>query len=201
MLNVIWVICCVPIVTIGASTAALYEVIRELREGHDAHILRRFIAVFPHKFGKNLTVTVIYLAFFALTFFDLWYLSKYMGDTTIGAIAYGAVCAIALVLLTAACFVLPVAARSKLSVRAQFSQSFAMAIRHVGTALTVTLLLAIPVVIAVVIPGGLPFVMFFWGLLFSGISAWLILAVMVRAGIIADAAPKPSTIPADSSGD
>ena len=32
-LNVIWLICCIPIVTIGASTAALYSVMLKMVNG------------------------------------------------------------------------------------------------------------------------------------------------------------------------
>lgn len=187
MLNIAWIICCIPVVTVGASTAALYEVIRSMREGYDAHVLRQFFTAFPRNFRRNLTLTAICIVFIALAAFDLWYLSKYMGSTSLGPIGYGAVLTIAVVLLAGAGFIFPVASRSKLSVREQIAQSFTIALRHTGTAVVVLGIVGLPFVIATFVPGGLAFVIFFWGLLFSGISAWLIIALMVHSSIITDA--------------
>lgn len=46
LLNLIWVICCVPLITIGASTTALFAVARKLAAGEDCRVWRDFLRAF-----------------------------------------------------------------------------------------------------------------------------------------------------------
>lgn len=50
LLNVLWVLCCLPIVTIGASTTALYSVSLKLFRNEESYIIRSFF----HAFKENL---------------------------------------------------------------------------------------------------------------------------------------------------
>ncbi|MGO5363403.1 MULTISPECIES: hypothetical protein [unclassified Bifidobacterium] len=72
-------------------------------------------------------------------------------------------------------------------------------------ALIIVALMAIPVAVAVWVPGGLSFVGFFWGLLFAGCSAWLDVEVMRRQSVFddphvtADEAHNPLSAPSPTS--
>ena len=41
VLNVLWVLCSLPVVTIGPSTAALYQVLGKVIQGEDSHTARK----------------------------------------------------------------------------------------------------------------------------------------------------------------
>ena len=45
-LNIVWLICCIPIVTIGASTAALYSVMLKMVKNEEGYIFRSFFKAF-----------------------------------------------------------------------------------------------------------------------------------------------------------
>lgn len=184
MINIAWAVCCLPVVTIGASTAAMFEVVRCLHEDNDAHVLKRFSRAFMRRFTASLALELIAVVFLALGTFDLWYLTTLSPDTTFASLAYGVIIAIALIVAIGAGFVFPVTSRSKLSVGAQITQSFRIAIAHPVVALAVFALNALPVVIATFVPGGLFPVVFFWGLLLAAASAWLTIYLMLGAGII-----------------
>lgn len=47
VLNVLWVLCSLPVVTIGPSTAALYQVLGKVIQGEDSHTARKFFAAWP----------------------------------------------------------------------------------------------------------------------------------------------------------
>lgn len=185
MINVAWLVCCLPVVTIGASTAAMFEVVRALHEGRDGHVIRRFGRAFTRRFGISLALELIASAFIALGTFDLWYLTKQVADTTMASLGYGITVALALIVLAGAGFAFPVTSRSKLGVGEQIAQSFRVALAHPLTALIVLVLNLLPVAVAVFVPGGFAFVTFFWGLLFTAASAWITVYLMLRAGIIA----------------
>ena len=81
---------------------------------------------------------------------------------------------------------LPLASRSNLPAGGQFKRSAALVAAHPVAALSAFALAAIPCIIAVWMPGGLFFVIFFWGLLFAGCSSWLTAVLMRQQRVFAD---------------
>lgn len=62
-LNILWFICCIPIVTIGASTTALFYVTLKMSKNEEGNITRAFF----HSFKENLKQgTVIWLILLCL---------------------------------------------------------------------------------------------------------------------------------------
>ena len=45
-LNVLWLICCIPVFTIGASTTALYTVMLKMVKNEEGYIFRGFFKAF-----------------------------------------------------------------------------------------------------------------------------------------------------------
>lgn len=54
LLNILWVICSIPIITIGASTTALYSVNLNLLSENEGHITKAFFLRLLKKISKNL---------------------------------------------------------------------------------------------------------------------------------------------------
>ena len=62
MLSLLWAICCVPIVTIGSSTAALYDsVVRVTRKKED-DLFARFFGTFRRELKSGILSTLVWLA-------------------------------------------------------------------------------------------------------------------------------------------
>lgn len=72
VLNVLWLICCIPIITAGASTTALYFVSMKLVEGEDAHIARDFFRSFKENFFQGTLIWIGLLLFGAFIVYDLY---------------------------------------------------------------------------------------------------------------------------------
>ena len=53
MLNVLWFVCCIPLITIGASTAALWDVILRRVRDEDPSIVRDFFGSFKVNFKRG----------------------------------------------------------------------------------------------------------------------------------------------------
>ncbi len=63
-LSLMWLLCCFPVVTIGASTAALYDAtVRAYRRG-DKHSWQRFVRVFKENWKLGILPTLIFLVVF-----------------------------------------------------------------------------------------------------------------------------------------
>jgi len=61
-LNLLWFICCIPIVTIGASTTALYYTSLKIVRGEDHALLRTFFRSFRENFRQATVLWLILLA-------------------------------------------------------------------------------------------------------------------------------------------
>ena len=60
LMNAVWLVCCIPIVTIGASCTAMYRVMFDLHEDKNGR-LRDFFLYFKENFKKSTLLWLIYL--------------------------------------------------------------------------------------------------------------------------------------------
>lgn len=74
MLNVLWVILCIPIVTVGAATTALYRVCLNMIAGTDGSLFRDFFRAFRSNFKPATLTWLILLVPLALCCVNLWLL-------------------------------------------------------------------------------------------------------------------------------
>lgn len=72
VLNVLWLVCSLPVVTMGASCAALYQVLGKVIAGEDSHVARQFFRAWGENWKKATPVWLILLAVAALCGFDLY---------------------------------------------------------------------------------------------------------------------------------
>lgn len=65
ILNLLWLICSLPIITIGASTTALYSVTLKLVKNEEGYIAKGFLKAFKENFKQS---TLMWLLFMLLGF-------------------------------------------------------------------------------------------------------------------------------------
>ena len=61
-INLLWLLCCFPLITLGASGAALYDSVRHCFRGSERNPISRFFQSFRRDFKASLVPTVLYLA-------------------------------------------------------------------------------------------------------------------------------------------
>ena len=71
MLNVVFLICCLPIVTIGASLTALHYVTLKMTRNEESYIIRSFFKSFKQNFKQATVINLIMLAVAAILYMDL----------------------------------------------------------------------------------------------------------------------------------
>jgi len=62
MLTMVWAVCSIPIVTIGASTSALYYVVLKMVKNHEQYIIRSFFHYMKENFVSSTVVWIMVLA-------------------------------------------------------------------------------------------------------------------------------------------
>lgn len=61
LLNILWLICCIPVITFGASTTALYYVMMKLVRDEENGIVRGFFKAFKENFRQSTLLELIFL--------------------------------------------------------------------------------------------------------------------------------------------
>ena len=72
LLNVLWVITSIPIITIGASTTALYTICFQMHEDQNRGIVIPYFLAFKENFLKSTALWLIILAFGAASVYNIF---------------------------------------------------------------------------------------------------------------------------------
>ena len=173
-LNILWLICCVPIFTAGAATTALYHTIFQYHTHQDDEIFRPFFKAFRANFKQATLLWMLSLVAVGLLAFDLVYL-----------LSWGLGTAVLFLLIVCTVFVLgilvhlfPLIARFDMNTKDLLRTSASLAILHVPTTLLVLILNAMPFAIFAYDP----MIFLQVGILWIGI--WFSLAAYINGRIL-----------------
>ena len=72
ILNLLWIICCIPIITIGPATTATYYVALRLADDQDGYIFKNFFKSFKQNFRQGVIIGVIMTVIGAFFAYDLY---------------------------------------------------------------------------------------------------------------------------------
>lgn len=129
VLNLLFVICCIPIVTIGPAISAMYYVnLRSIRYG-DGYVVRTFFKAFRESFKQSFVAWLITMALGILFFIDVrfWTLNDFGSLSTIMAgvsIFFAFLCWIVTIWL------FPLIAKTTNPLKVQIKNAAAMAAGH-----------------------------------------------------------------------
>ena len=150
LLNVLWVLCCIPVLTIGASITAMYRVTLNMQESRGT-IVRSFFTAFRQNFRQ---ATILWLLFGAAgAFLVIDYSILYTSDFTGKALVF-VIFALAAVfyLMTLTC-VFPLAAQFENTTKNMIRNAFQMAFGHFFQIIIMTAFNLLPVIIFLFKPG------------------------------------------------
>ncbi len=145
MLNLLCIICCIPIVTAGASLTALYYVTMKMVRNEEAYIFRSFFRSFNQNFKQVTVINIIMLAAAALLYIDTNIAGK-MGQPA-GKILGMIFAAFTLLYVMILLYVYPLLAKFYNSVKNTFKNAILMAIRHLPYTILMLLICACPILI------------------------------------------------------
>lgn len=145
ILNILFVICSIPIVTMGASMSAMYQTIQKMREGRMPSVFSYFLKEFRGSAKKSLPAWMLQLVTGALLFFDLSFVGmmpKTAVWNTIGMVIGG----LLLLWMMMSCYLMPAALYDGKKVRPALTQSLYLAVRNLPYTMVMVVLNSIPFV-------------------------------------------------------
>lgn len=92
LLNILWLLTSIPVVTLGAATAALYSVMMSVAEKKEGYIIKDYWKAFCRNFKQSTVVWILLLFLGACLWFDLTFIGVVPGlFRQIGTVVLGAV--------------------------------------------------------------------------------------------------------------
>ena len=73
ILNVLWIVCSIPVVTAGAAATAFYSVALKMIKNEEAYVASSFFKAFRENFKQSFIVTLILLAVAAVLGCDFYF--------------------------------------------------------------------------------------------------------------------------------
>lgn len=141
LLNVVFVICCFPVVTIGASCTALYRVLFRMRRKESVYAVRDFLAVFKEEWKQG-TILWAAIGITGLILTVDFYVAGRMQGGLWTALGIGVGLLFLLWAMTAS-YVFAVEARFANTAVNQIRNAFLMACRHIWITVPLVLINAV----------------------------------------------------------
>lgn len=172
ILNFLFLVCSIPIVTIGPALTALHCVTMKLVRDEEGSVVKEFFRSFRLNFRQALVIHLMLLAVTAILFIDIYFVLYSKND--LGAMAYilfGVAAFLAVMGTLTLLYVYPVLAKFDNPTGRTLIVAFTLSIRHLPTTILLAIIAAIPIV-AMMIPHEIVisfmFVMLIFG--FSGVA-------------------------------
>ena len=167
--NVLFILCCIPVVTAGAGLAALYyTMLRALREDGDIKPVRVFWAGLKENFRQATLVWLVLVGFALLLYLEIFWCGQFTGVVWI--FRYG-LYAIALAVAVLAVYIFPVMGAFKCTLPQLLKNSVGFAFRQPATILVMLFLHIIPMAWTFFTNAYMPLYAFLWCTIgFSGIT-------------------------------
>ena len=145
ILNIVFIICCLPIVTIGASLTALHYVTLKMVRNEESYIVKSFFKSFKQNFKQATIINIIMLLTAAVLFIDLRIAKAGSGAMYKGL--FSLFIAFALIYAMILLYIYPILAKFFNSVKNTFVNAFLMSVRHLPLTLLMLVISASPLLL------------------------------------------------------
>lgn len=143
ILNLLWLICCIPIITIGPATTAMYYVAMKIADDEYSEVLRPFFHSFKQNFFQGIILELIFIVSGLLLFFDYRFCLLFDGTTE--KIMIGAFIFFGVVYLVLVSYTYPLLSQYANTIGGTIKNALVLAMSKVITALEISLLNLAPI--------------------------------------------------------
>ena len=147
ILNVLYLVCCIPVMTIGAATTALYYNTLKMAENSESYVWREFLRTFKENFKQATIIWMIILVIGAVLVGDFLVMGG-IGSQALASVTAIVVIVVGVFLILTAVYVFPVLARFDNSVLNIMKYALLMAIRHLPSTVVILAIHSVPLLLA-----------------------------------------------------
>ncbi len=152
ILNILCLVCCIPVITIGPSLTALFYVTLKMVRNEESYIVKGFFQSFRQNLKQGIIINVIMLAVAAVLYVDFRFVSSV--DAAFSKVMYVLLMVTLLFYLMVFLYIYPLLAKFVNTVKNTFINALLMAIRHLPYTLLIAAVTALPVLAFFFSPSG-----------------------------------------------
>lgn len=145
ILNLLCIVCCIPIVTAGASITAMFYITLKMVRNEESYIVRGFFKSFKQNLKQGIVINIIMLIAAFLLFCDLQIVRQL--NSTMGQVLMVVFMAFGLIYMMIFLYIYPVLSKFYNSIKNTFVNAFLMAIRHLPYTILMLIVTAVPIAI------------------------------------------------------
>ena len=142
-LSVLWLICCIPIVTIGAATTALYEMAYKNIRHERGYAIRGFFSSFKSNFKQSTILGLLFTVIFGCLGFDCYIMYIYKLEGNPAAKYTIGFWILILIVLLWSFYVFPYVARFQNTTKEVLKNTFFIMVGNLGSTLLLLLIFVI----------------------------------------------------------
>ncbi|MCR5746560.1 MAG: YesL family protein [Lachnospiraceae bacterium] len=150
ILNMLTLVCSIPVITIGASFTALYYVTMKMVKDEETYITKDYFRSFKQNFRQSTIIWLIFLILGAILFFDYRFAVANMGNFPGASIFAVIIMACVFFYLMTISYVFPVLAKFYNTIKQTIKNAILMSIRHFPMTLAIMFINVIFLVITVI---------------------------------------------------
>lgn len=172
LLSILFAVCSLPVVTFGASAAALYSVMLRRVRNEEGAILKGFFQAFRENFRQGTIAGLIFIAINLLMFLD-YRLISVIQNVTLAAVSAAAIMMVVLMTAGVFAYVFPLIARYENSFGAAFNNAWRLAVINLPKTIVLVVLNNLPLLFLILRTDiFVPFIML-WCFILAGTAAYI----------------------------
>lgn len=142
--NLLFIVCCIPIVTIGPALTALYHCTLRMVKGNDSSTAKTYFRAFKQNFLQSLIVWLGLLLVGVILFLNLRFLIQAQGQSSYGKILFYMSGALIGLLVITALYIFPVIAAFANTIGNLLKNSVLFAFMHFPSTLAMAVITILP---------------------------------------------------------
>lgn len=152
LLGLVWAICCIPVITIGASCTAVYYAYNKVLRQEEGHLLKEFFRCFKENFKQSTIAWLIVAVVGAFLYGDISIVAAFMETIPLSGALFAFAVTLFVVLLAWAVYVFPYIARFELDTKTILKNSFIIMGINAGWSVLLVALTLVVIFLSILVP-------------------------------------------------
>ena len=172
ILNLLCILSCLPIITIGASVTATYFVAMQIVKDEESYIIKEFIKRFKENFIISTKIWIIMMIIGGVLCFD-FYISKLIINEYMRIILQFILLMISIIFAFSITYVFPIASKFENTVKNTMINSILISIQHLPHTIVMTLVNLSPIILIFMLSDYWGQILFFYTVIGFAIIAYI----------------------------
>jgi uncharacterized membrane protein YesL len=150
ILNIFWIVSCIPIITIAPATSAMFSVVRQWKLKEDTSVVRNYFRYFKENFKESILIGIVWTILGVLLYFNYFYL--YQDESNVKYFIIIPLFLLSLLFVGTSAYLFPLITHYKVSWIGAIKHSFFVAIANLPTTILIVGVFALMTITLMYLP-------------------------------------------------